>query len=558
MSAAVVLLTPLVALLATMAGGRALRTAVWVAPLVPLALLVPLAGGEAVDLPPVLLGMRLGADDVTLPVLALTALAWGLAGWLARDRLAGASRSFWIGWYASLLGMALALLAQNLSAFYAGYVVVSLSAYLMVVESRTAAAFRAGRVYLVMAIAGEAAILSGVILIAGRFGNVEFATLLDPANAPARAAAAALFLAGFAVKLGIIPLHFWLPLAHPIAPVPASAILSGVIVKAGLVGWLRLAPAPGLEGPRAGWFLLVLGLLTAFGGVLLGLTQLRLKTVLAYSTVSQMGLVLAGFSAGYLGGASAGLVATTLGLFALHHGLNKGALFLAAACAPGASRVRLALFAASALALAAAPFTSGYLAKSLLKDALYGSVPGIVITLLSVSSAATALLLWRAWRIAAADISDAPLHPAWPVLAGAGLVVPWAWAASRGLASAPSASSLWDATWPLLLAAAVVVLARRLRAPAIPEGDIVVPLERAVGAVVGALAAAGRALGSVRPTSGTAPAGPGVPTAPAGPGVPGALVARVESRLRKLPVTGLVLLGVGVAVWLFIRLVTLP
>lgn len=547
MTAAVVLLPPLLAVLLVAVGGRAARAAVRLAPLVPLALLAPLAGGEPVQLDKVILGVRLGADDVSLPFLILTALGWGLAGWLARDRLAAASRGFWLGWFLSLTGMALTAMALNLSAFYVGYVTVSLSAYLMVVEARTAAAFRAGRVYLVMAVAGEAAILSAVLIIAGRFGNVEFADLLAPEAAAGRAVPAALFLAGFAVKLGIVPLHFWLPLAHPIAPVPASAILSGVIVKAGLLGWLRLAPAAGLEGRSAGTFLLALGLATAFGGVLLGLTQSRLKTVLAYSTVSQMGLVLAGFSAGYLGGASTALVAATLGLFALHHALNKGALFLAAACAPGASRLRLGLFAASALSLSAAPFSSGYLAKTALKDTLYeAGVPGIVITVLALSSAATALLLWRAFRIAAADTSDAALHPSWPVLAAAGWAVPWAWVASQGTAGAPSLASTWEATWPLLLAAGLVLLlARRLRAPAIPEGDIVVPLERVAGAVVSGMGAAGRALGGLRVTP------------PSGPSGLGHMIGRAERGLRQLPVTGLVLLGAGVTVWLFMRLIDL-
>ncbi len=547
MTAAVVLLLPLLALLATAVGGRAARGAIAVAPLVPLAFLAPLGGGEPVELGQVLLGMRLGADDVTLPFLVLSALAWGLAGWLARDRFATASRAFWIGWFACLLGMGLLLLALNLSAFYTGYVTVSLSAYLMVVEARSAAAWRAGRVYLVMAIAGEAAILAGVLLIAGRFGNAEFAALLDPGAAAARAAPAALFLAGFAVKLGIMPLHFWLPLAHPIAPVPASAILSGVIVKAGLVGWLRLAPGGGLELGHLGTVLLGLGLVTAFGGVGLGLTQTRLKTVLAYSTVSQMGLVLVGFSTGYLpGGADPAVVAGVLGVYALHHGLNKAALFLAASCAPGASRVRLALFAASALGLAAAPASSGYLAKSLLKDTLYASGASGVVILVTLSSTATALLLWRAWRLAGADTSSSSVHPGWVLLAVAGWTVPWAWAASRGLAVGLSAAKVWDATWPLLLAGALIaVLAPRLRAPAVPEGDIVVPLERLTGAVVGVLAAAGRALGGVR-----------VPRGSRAGGLAG-IVGRIEIRLRRLPVTGLVLLGTGAAVWLLLRLIDL-
>jgi len=168
------------------------------------------------------------------------------------------------------------------------------------------------------------------------------------------------------------------------------------------------------------------------------------------------------------------------------------------------------------------------------------------VILVTLSSTATALLLWRAWRLAGADTSSSSVHPGWVLLAVAGWTVPWAWAASRGLAVGLSAAKVWDATWPLLLAGALIaVLAPRLRAPAVPEGDIVVPLERLTGAVVGVLAAAGRALGGVR-----------VPRGSRAGGLAG-IVGRIEIRLRRLPVTGLVLLGTGAAVWLLLRLIDL-
>src|SRR5690606_31512805 len=103
--------------------------------------------------------------------------------------------------------------------------------------------------------------------------------------------AGTLLLTGFAVKIGVVPLHIWLPLAHPVAPVPASAILSGVLVKAGLLGALRTVPEEAFGSSGATTVLLALGLVTALYGVVAGLGQARLKTVLAYSTVSQMGLL---------------------------------------------------------------------------------------------------------------------------------------------------------------------------------------------------------------------------------------------------------------------------
>jgi NADH:ubiquinone oxidoreductase subunit 4 (subunit M) len=242
--------------------------------------------------------------------------------------------------------MVLVVLAQSLAAFYLGYVAVSLAAYLMIVHARSDAAWRAGRIYLVLAFAGEAAIVSGVLVLAGYYGNVELALLATPEFAAGLEASRALLLVGFAVKLGIVPLHVWLPLAHPIAPVPASAILSGVIVKAGLLGWLKLAPVQGIDAAAAAPWLIALGLVTAFAGALLGLTQAKLKTVLAYSTISQMGLVLVAYAA-LAFATDAAVALAALGLLALHHGLTKAALFLACGCAPGASRARSLLLAAA-------------------------------------------------------------------------------------------------------------------------------------------------------------------------------------------------------------------
>jgi len=112
-----------------------------------------------------------------------------------------------------------------------------------------------------------------------------------------------------------VPLHVWLPVAHPVAPVPASAVLSGVLVKLGLLGMMRVLPEGSLAPATLVFFL---GLATSAYGALAGLGQTRLKTVLAYSTVSQMGLLFAGFAALQAAGGGTAV----LGLLALHHGLN--------------------------------------------------------------------------------------------------------------------------------------------------------------------------------------------------------------------------------------------
>ena len=479
-------LAPLVAaaLLAFRGTPRAL--AMTVAPWLPPLLALPLLLGnseEVAGLPFVLLDLRLGADPVAAPLAVLCAVAWGLAGWFAATRVHRDRVLFWSGWLVSLAGISLALLAQDVAGFYAGYATLSLASWLLIIHARSDEAWRAGRVYLVMALLGEMAAFAGIAAIVSQAGNVALSELAGSIDLGS--GWSWLILAGFGVKMGIVPLHLWLPLAHPVAPVPASAILSGVIVKAGLLGWLRLVP-PGSDGAdTVGPVLLLLGIGTAFAGVLLGLAQRRIKVVLAYSTISQMGLVLSVYAAMLMAPERAAALLPWLGVMVLHHGLNKASLFLACGCAPGRSRLRGLLVAIPALAISAAPLTTGMLAKTGLKAAFHdaGLAQGWTLVL-SLTSTATALLLWHFWRLVRTERGYKTAHPAWLAMVLAGLVVPWAWAVGHGL-ELHLAAGLWPATWPLAIAALVVGLKSALMPGwtlGLPAGDLVVWLERFFGA----------------------------------------------------------------------------
>lgn len=538
MTSLAALLLPLV-LASALAGPAPLRgVALRAAPWAPLALLLPLLdpGGAGWAWP--LLGVWLGADAAAQPLLLLTAVAWTLCGWFASAGVGEPRRSFWAGWLLSLAGLELALLAGDIASFYVGYALMSLSAYLLVTHARSDEAWRAGRIYLVMALLGEASLLAGVLLIAGQLGNARFDLLAaDPAvlaGSPARW----LLLTGFAVKLGILPLHPWLPLAHPVAPVPASAILSGVIVKAGLAGWLRFVPALDGDPSGVGHALLAIGLATSFGGVLLGLTQRRLKTVLAYSTISQMGLVAVAFALGFLVPGGHAALLGTIGLLALHHGLNKAALFVACGQQPGAGRLRLVLFAVPALALAAAPLSTGFAAKAALEQALAGSGLGPAFGwLLGLTSVATALLMGKAFALARAlDERSVPLHPAWPALVVTAALLPWGWALAHGVPPAPSAEKLLAALAPLLLAAGLLAAHRRWGRGAalrLPEGDLVVLAERACSWLWAQRPRPAAGDGARRPRlAALAPR-----------------LLRIEEVQQRMGAVGLALLGVAAALW---------
>ncbi len=188
---------------------------------------------------------------------------------------------------------------------------------------------RAGEIYLVLAVLGEICLLIAFALLAAAIPGESLAIREVVAVLPAspwRDLTLALLIAGFGLKMGLVPLHVWLPLAHPAAPMPASAVLSGVIVKAGVIGLIRFLP---VEAALPDWG----GTLAALGPPDRVLRRRAAasrrhnpKTVLAYSSVSQMGLVAAVLGMGLAAGDGAGMAAA---FYAAHHVLAKGALFLA-------------------------------------------------------------------------------------------------------------------------------------------------------------------------------------------------------------------------------------
>ena len=492
MSAVAAVLLPLTLMLLFPAPDRLRRIAIGLTPWSGVLLFWPLLDSPSASFSWPLLGITLRLDSVSQPLILLAAVAWNLSAWFAWKTIERDRRWFWSGWLGALSGMSLLLLAGDLATFYIGYALLSLAAYLLITHEHNERAWRAARVYLTMAFMGEAAILSGILLLAGSIGNAEFITFPELTDALAESPARWLLLIGFAVKMGIMPLHLWLPLAHPVAPVPASAVLSGVIVKAGLLGWLRFVPALESDPTWVGWVLLGAGLFTAFTGVAIGLTQQRIKTVLAYSTVSQMGLILSAFSLTFLLPDERDALLVLIGLMALHHGLNKAALFLACGSSLTLGRVGRALFILPALSLAAFPLTSGYLAKNALKSFVEAlPAAGLLIAVLALTSTATALLLMHAWRLALNTRSRNPsLQPSWALMVLAGIALPWAWAYANGLITAPRLYVVWAGIWPLLLAAGLAWAAGSMGWRArgqIPEGDLVVIAERLARALPGLL-----------------------------------------------------------------------
>nr|WP_282571437.1 complex I subunit 5 family protein [Methylonatrum kenyense] len=457
------------------AGGGVIGTCV-------VALLVVLLEPSDLHLSWLLLGTTLALDEVSRVLLFCAALLWPAATLAAGGLFEGRDgRRFGMCWLFTLSGNLGMLLSQDLASFYLCFAVMTFSAYGLVVHKANHEAWYAGRIYLILAIGGESLLLAGIFLLAAEAGNPTVADIPQVFAALDRPAlAGGLLLTGFAVKMGVIPLHVWLPLAHPAAPVPASAVLSGLLVKGGLIGWLRFLPSDTEPLQLAADILLLLGFAGAFLAALAGCLQQRPKTVLAYSTISQMGLLTVPVAL-LLGGRLDPVTAMpVIALFAGHHVLAKGALFLAVDHWPGA-RWRRLVTVLLALTIAGLPISGGLLAKAALKSTLIEPLPLLV----TLSSITTSLLLLRALQRLRETASDQPPPDtlatwSWVILAIAAVSLPWALADGDVRSYAMAASGLIDASWPIALAGLIVLLGARHLRFTIAEGDILAPIERLV------------------------------------------------------------------------------
>jgi hydrogenase-4 component B len=197
---------------------------------------------------------------------------------------------------------------------------------------------QAAFMYLVMSHVGTGCLVAGFLTLASLSGSFAWSSVLagHVASGGRRDVLFVLFCIGFGVKAGIVPLHVWLPEAHPAAPSNVSALMSGVLITTGIYGFVRVC-AFGLGIPRWEWGmgLALTGSLTAILGVLYALTQNDVKRLLAYSTIENAGIVLLAVGAAMLalssGHGELAAMATAAGLFhALNHALFKGLLFMGA------------------------------------------------------------------------------------------------------------------------------------------------------------------------------------------------------------------------------------
>lgn len=279
-------------------------------------------------------------------------------------------------------------LSDDLITAFLFFEILSFTSYCWVIHEENPGAMRAGQTYLAIAILGGMTMLMGLMMLHAKLGSLSFEALskaVQNGEAIRLYLPGALILAGFGAKAGMFPLHVWLPKAHPVAPAPASALLSGVLTKVGIYGILVISTRMFFGDLLWGNLLLFTGLVNMLLGALLALFSTDLKRTLACSSMSQIGFILFGIGAQSLLGEHNALAAQGTVLHMLNHSLIKLLLFMAAGVIyfnthhlglndiRGYGRKRpflMVFFLIGAASISGIPFFSGYASKTLLHESI--------------------------------------------------------------------------------------------------------------------------------------------------------------------------------------------
>jgi formate hydrogenlyase subunit 3/multisubunit Na+/H+ antiporter MnhD subunit len=368
--------------------------------------LLALAGEDAAwtapwPMPRASLSVRVDALSALflLPVLGLPALGsiYGLGYWPQAERGRQSVR-LQISFGLVTGAMTLVCVAANAILFLAAWEVMALAGFLLVfTEHERPEVQRAAFVYLASAHAGNLALFALFALLGRMAGSLEFAAMagLDGA-APMAGVAFTLALLGFGLKAGLAPLHFWLPGAHAAAPSHVSALMSGVLLKTGIYGILRVTGFFEGAPPAWGGAVLAAGVASAVLGVAFALAQHDVKRLLAYHSVENVGIIAMGIGLALLGRSTGNAAMVVLGfsgavLHVVNHATFKGLLFLGAGAVHHATGTReldhlgglgramprtSALFLVGAAAISGLPPLNGFASEWLVFVASFGAVLG--------------------------------------------------------------------------------------------------------------------------------------------------------------------------------------
>jgi hydrogenase-4 component B len=357
-------------------------------------------------------GISFKIDMLGFILLIITSVVWFLVmvyahQYMKRERH-HARFFFFMGLsYAAVLGMAM---AGDLFTMFLFFEALTFASYMLVVHGQTKESYAAGYAFIFMGIMGGLLIFEAMVYLQQYVGTLAFDSVLE-ALVPkgyVRYRVMGFLIAGFSVKAGMAPVHVWLTRSHPVAPTPASALLSGVMIKVGSFAVIRVAtsfffPVPGivysttdlvwLTSRNVGLLIIWVGVATMAYGIFYALIQSNIKRMLAYSSISQMGFIFLGIGVAlYLSSYGAmGYAGALYHIF--NHGLYKSLLFMTAGAVYLQTKeldmyqlgglwrkmpISAALTLIASFGIAGVPFFNGFASKSVLHHAIveayqYGS-----------------------------------------------------------------------------------------------------------------------------------------------------------------------------------------
>lgn len=336
-------------------------------------------------------GLNFASGSMQTVMALIAAFMWLMTALASPEYFAGARCNaryymFYLWTLGALMGV---FLAGDLMTLFIFFEIMSFTSYVWVVQNETPEAIKASETYLFVAVIGGLTMLMGIFLLYASCGTLSFDKLPElAASMPdsRKLAVGICILVGFGAKAGMFPLHIWLPKAHPVAPAPASALLSGILTKSGIFGVVVLSfHVLDSFGHTWGNLLLVPAVITMVLGAVLAVFSTDLKRTLACSSMSQIGFILTGIAMACLLGEHGGIAAYGTMLHMLNHSLIKLTLFVAAGVVYfnvhslnlndvrgfGKDKPLLMIsFLMGACSIAGIPGFSGYISKTLIHESI--------------------------------------------------------------------------------------------------------------------------------------------------------------------------------------------
>ncbi len=329
-----------------------------------------------------------GALRTVMAVLA--AFMWLMTALASPEYFDGARRNgrYYVFYLWTLGALEGVFLAGDLLTLFVFFEIMSFTSYVWVVQNETPEAVRASETYLFIAVIGGLTMLMGLFLLYASCGTLRLEGILEAAPSlplSRRFTIGICLLVGFGAKAGMFPLHIWLPRAHPVAPAPASALLSGILTKSGIFGVVAVSCRLFESVPAWGNLLLVPAVVTMVLGAVLAVFSVDLKRTLACSSMSQIGFILTGIAMCTLLEEEGSIAACGTVLHILNHSLIKLTLFVAAGVVYfnvhsldlndvrgfGRGKPLLMLaFLSGACSIAGIPGFGGYISKTLLHEGI--------------------------------------------------------------------------------------------------------------------------------------------------------------------------------------------